>query len=145
MVSLDQAAHSRRPDRATLLLMNEGLPRQGILRSSVIHFHCKCFPARTPAPKCFLKFEFNGVDGLRTYISFTGSPLWSIRSFLMSNGAMKIAVALSIVLTPLPPHLREGEEDTGADTGDLRASQVRREREMCRSVVFRAAPRTPVD
>src|SRR5258707_10471320 len=100
MVSLDQAAHSRRPDRATLLLMNEGLPRQGILRSSVIHFHCKCFPARTPAPKCFLNFEFNGVDGLRTYISFTGSPLWSIRSFLMSNGAMKIAVALSIVLTP---------------------------------------------
>src|SRR5258708_31448674 len=117
MVALDQAAPRRRPDRATLLLMNEGLPRQGILRSSVIHFHCKCFPARTPAPKCFLKFEFNGVDGLRTYISFTGSPLWSIRSFLMSNGAMKIAVALSIVLTPPAASFARGGGGHGGGHG----------------------------
>jgi len=33
---------------ATLLLMNEALPRKGILRSSVIHFQCKCFPLDRP-------------------------------------------------------------------------------------------------
>src|SRR5258706_6496377 len=88
-------------------------------------------PARAPAPKCFLKFEFNGVDGLRTYISFTGSPLWSIRSFLMSNGAMKIAVALSIVLTPPAASFARGGGGHGGGHGDLRASQVRRERGKC--------------
>ena len=43
--------HSRRPDRATLLLMDEALPRQRILRSSLTRFQCQCFLARMLALK----------------------------------------------------------------------------------------------
>jgi len=60
----------------------------------------------------------------------------------VANRALKIAIALSIVLTPPAASLREG--DMG-DMGDLRAPQVRQEREMCRSVAFRAARRTLVE
>jgi hypothetical protein len=47
-VQLLRAPHGRRPDRATLLLMNEALPGKGILRSSVTRFQCKYFPLERP-------------------------------------------------------------------------------------------------
>jgi hypothetical protein len=69
MVSLDQAPHSRRPDRATLLLMNEALPRQRNSSFLGRPLSVQMLPARTPALKSLLKIRFNGVGGTQTYLS----------------------------------------------------------------------------
>ena len=51
------------------------------------------------APKS--KIQFNGVGGLRTYVSVTASPFQRvIEALLMSNSSVKVAIALFMVLTP---------------------------------------------
>ena len=51
------------------------------------------------APKS--KIQFNGVGGLRTYVSLTASPFQRIiEALLMSNSSVKVAIALFMVLTP---------------------------------------------
>src|SRR5258708_40011634 len=51
------------------------------------------------APKS--KIQFNGVAGLRTYVSLTASPFQRIiEALLMSNSSVKVAIALFMVLTP---------------------------------------------
>src|SRR5882672_1622636 len=51
------------------------------------------------APKS--KIQFNGVGGLRTYVSLTASPFQRIiEALLMSNTSVKVAIALFMVLTP---------------------------------------------
>ena len=51
------------------------------------------------APKS--KIQFNGVGGLRTYVSLTASPFRRIiEALLMSNTSVKVAIALFMVLTP---------------------------------------------
>jgi hypothetical protein len=51
------------------------------------------------APKS--KIQFNGVGGLRTYVSLTASPFQRIiEALLMSNSSVKVAIALFMALTP---------------------------------------------
>src|SRR3981189_1557987 len=51
------------------------------------------------APKS--KIQFNGVGGLRTYVSLTASPFQRIiEALLMSNSSVKVAIALFMALPP---------------------------------------------
>src|SRR5258707_370186 len=98
MVSLDQAPHSSRPDRAPLPLMNEAfLGREFFVpRSPTFSANASRSNVRT---EVLSKIKFNGVGGTQTYLSFThfrGSIL--LKTSIGRRGTMNINLKTDVDL-----------------------------------------------